>query len=221
MDQIRGVLWRPLTVALAAVALAALGLVACGGSSGTPSAGSQKATVASAATGQADSKSQSGATNGNPGGPTGGTGPQGVFRDRGTRPAVGAFRECLRRNGVTLPSGPGGARGLFLGGANLPKGVTRAQLRAAMRACLPRGGFLARRAGAGPGARRFSSPRFRSALSDFAACLRQHGVNVPAPNTSGNGPVFSTKGLNTSSPQFRAATAQCRSALAAGLAGKR
>jgi hypothetical protein len=40
--------------------------------------------------------------------------------------------------------------------------------------------------------------------------MRENGVNVPEPNTSGNGPVFGTKGLNTSSAQFRAAEAKCR-----------
>ena len=58
-----------------------------------------------------------------------------------------------------------------------------------------------------------NNPIFKQALAKFAECLRQNGVNVPVPNTSGKGPVFSTKGLNTSSPQFRAATVKCRGAL--------
>jgi len=117
----------------------------------------------------------------------------------------------LSKQGIKLPA-PSGRGGLFLGGANLPKGVSRSQLQAATRKCLGgRAGFLG-----GPGTarlRRTASPRFRQALSSFAACLRKNGVNVPAPNTSGNGPVFSTKGIDTSSPQFKAATAKCRSAL--------
>ncbi len=44
--------------------------------------------------------------------------------------------------------------------------------------------------------------------------MRYNGVNVPTPNTSGNGPVFSTKGINTAGAQFRAAEAKCRSSLA-------
>jgi hypothetical protein len=40
--------------------------------------------------------------------------------------------------------------------------------------------------------------------------MRENGVNVPEPNTSGNGPVFDTKGLNTNSAQFRAAELKCR-----------
>jgi hypothetical protein len=132
------------------------------------------------------------------------------------------LRECLQKHGVQLPTGPGGGRGLFLGGANLPKGVTRAQLQSAVSKCLSGRGFP----GGGPGARGFSrarSPRFRQVLSLFAACLRKNGVDVPQPNTSGAGPVFSTKGLNTASPQFKVATAKCRPALtgALGLRGAR
>ena len=55
------------------------------------------------------------------------------------------------------------------------------------------------------------------ALSKFAACLRENGVNIPEPNTSGHGPVFNTKGINTASPQFRAATVKCRGVLASAL----
>jgi hypothetical protein len=72
-------------------------------------------------------------------------------------------------------------------------------------------------AGALNGKHTFSSPRFRQALTKFAACLRQNGVNLPAPNTSGKGPVFPTKGINPSSPQFKAAEIKCRSVLRAGL----
>ena len=43
--------------------------------------------------------------------------------------------------------------------------------------------------------------------------MRENGVNVPTPNISGNGPVFSTKGLDTSSAKFRAAEQKCSSLL--------
>lgn len=56
---------------------------------------------------------------------------------------------------------------------------------------------------------------FRSALTHFAGCLRQHGANIPAPSSSGKGPVLSTKGVNTNSPQYRAAVAKCRGVLIA------
>lgn len=95
----------------------------------------------------------------------------------------------------------------------LPKGVTRAQYAEALKACgasFP-GGHFSRVPHA------FASPRFHEVLARFAACLRQNGVNVGEPNTSGNGPVFNTKGLNTGSTQFKAAEAKCRSTLIAGL----
>ena len=127
--------------------------------------------------------------------------------------AFSAMRECLQKNGITLPKATPGARrprGLgFLGagGGALPKGVTRAQLQAAMKKCGGGGRFLR----GGPAG--LNNPVFKTALAKFAQCLRQNGVNVPAPNTSGRGPVFGTKGLHTSSPQFRSATTKCRGAL--------
>ena len=67
----------------------------------------------------------------------------------------------------------------------------------------------------GPGSGRANGPAFRLALAKFATCLRQNGVNIPAPNPSGKGPIFNTKGIKTSSPQFRTATMKCRSVLIA------
>jgi hypothetical protein len=193
---------RRLAVAIALGALAALALAACGGgSSGVSSSGTHSNAAATAAVG-------GGST-----GTTGSTGSTGTSAKSGTttpaRRRFGALRECLQRNGIKLPAQRGAGRGLFLGGAQLPPGVTRSQLQAAVGKCL--GGRLGR-----PGAvfrNRSRSPQFRQALSRFAACLRQNGVKVPAPNTSGTVPIFSTKGIDTASPQFRAATRKCRGSL--------
>jgi hypothetical protein len=210
MQQMRDALGRPLSVVLAVSAIAALGLTACGGSGGSTTATQANAAATTTTTGLAGtSASSSGGT----------TGPHGVT---GPRARFSAVRECLQKQGIQLPTRPGAGRGLFLGGASLPKGVTRAQLQSAVSKCLGGRGLH----GGGPGARGFSrarNPRFQQALSLFAACLRKNGVNVPQPNTSGSGPVFSTKGLNTASPQFKAATAKCRPALtgALGLRGAR
>lgn len=54
---------------------------------------------------------------------------------------------------------------------------------------------------------------FRHALSHFAECLRGYGVKIPAP--TGTGPVLNTKGVNTSSPQYRTAVQKCRGTLIA------
>ena len=175
--------------------LACLGLAACGGSSSS-SSGTTATTSASTGTG---------------------TGAKGANAGR-----FAAVRECLQKNGVTLPAfkpgqhGQPQARGPFGGGAGaagstggpqLPKGVTRAQYEAALKKC--GGGKFA---GRGGGAR-FKNPAFQAALAKFATCMRENGVNVPAPNTSGNGPVFDTKGIDTSSAQFKAAEVKCQSDL--------
>jgi hypothetical protein len=128
-----------------------------------------------------------------------------------------AVRECLQKNGITLPKRTPdqtrpGLGGLLGGGAGptLPKGVTRAQYEAALKKC----GASTFRGFRGGGAR-FNSPVFKQALSKFAACMRENGVSLPAPNTSGNGPIFNSKALNTSSAQFRGAQAKCRPILSA------
>jgi hypothetical protein len=174
--------------ALLPVLLASLLLAGCGGSSSSTSTTANAAASASA------------------------TGPAG--------PRTGRFaqlRECLQKNGITLPKPTPGTRrapgsgGFFGGGAGrpLPAGVTRAQYEAALRKC---GG--ARGGGSG---RFLNSPARVQALMKFAACMRQNGVNVPAPNTSGNGPIFDTKGLNTTSTQFRTAETKCRRELQGAL----
>jgi len=121
---------------------------------------------------------------------------------------VRALRECLAKNGIALPKrtpGQGSPLGGFFGGAagrQLPSGVSKAQYEAALRKC----GALGRRFGGGA---RLTSPNLKAALATFASCMRAHGVNVPEPNSSGNGPVFDTKGLNTASPAFKAAISKC------------
>jgi hypothetical protein len=193
---------KPAAGVLAALALACLGLTACGGSSGTSPNTAATGTTATSASGASTT-----------GGSSTQSTPPGAGRQR-----FSAIRECLQKNGVTLPKRtPGSAgSGAFLGaggGPVLPKGMTRAQFEAALKKC---GGsnFGARAGGpGGPGFRRVNSPVFRQALTKYAACLRQNGVNIPAPNTSGKGPIFSTKGVNTSSPQFRVATMKCRASL--------
>jgi hypothetical protein len=84
--------------------------------------------------------------------------------------------------------------------------VTRAQYEAALKKCGATNGFAG-------GARGFSSPAGKQALARFATCMRENGVNVPTPNTSGKGPIFDTKGLDTSSAAFKAAETKCISDL--------
>ena len=49
--------------------------------------------------------------------------------------------------------------------------------------------------------------------------MRENGVKIPAPNTSGKGPIFNTKGLDTSSTQFTTAERKCRSDLHTAFGG--
>lgn len=67
-------------------------------------------------------------------------------------------------------------------------------------------------------ATRLGSPQFRQALTKFATCMRENGVNFPAPNRSGKGPVFSAKGVDTKSAAFRAADTKCAAVLRAAFA---
>lgn len=135
-----------------------------------------------------------------------------------------ALRSCLKKQGITLPARPSGETGNTGGppagapgggtggGFQLPKGVTQAKFRAALAKC--GGGGVGPRAGGA-----FNSAAARAGLVKYAACLRQNGVDVPAPNTSGKGPVFSTKGIDTSSSKFKAAQKKCRSDLKGAFGG--
>ncbi len=127
---------RPATAVLVLV-LASLALAACGGSSSTSTTTASTASTSASAT--------TPTTGGKPGAPGG---------------RFTAIRECLKKNGITLPARkPGqrpGSRRLPRrgGGFALPKGVSKAQYEAAIKKC---GGFPARGRFAG-GASRFDSP---------------------------------------------------------------
>jgi hypothetical protein len=136
--------------------------------------------------------------------------------------SVSALRECLKKQGVTLPQrkpgkpgqqGAPGAGGLPFGGGEsggarqLPSGVSREKFEAAIKKC---GGVAGRGAG---GFRGLTSPTAQKSLAKFASCMRENGVDLPTPNTSGKGPVFNTKGINTKSAAFTAASKKCSSLL--------
>jgi hypothetical protein len=198
----------PALAAFLILLLAAVGLAACGGSSSTTntttttnaaatgaSTGGATTTPDTASNGTSSTGSSTGATGATPGQPNAGR--------------YTAVRECLSKKGITLPHRTAGAAGPQGGGIKLPNGMTHAQLTEALKNCNVKyaGGHFGRLS------HNVESSRFRHVLAGFAACLRQNGVNVGEPNTSGNGPVFNTKGINTGSPQFRAASVKCRHAL--------
>jgi hypothetical protein len=209
MPKISNAFRTPVAGVMTVLTLASLGLTACGGSSGSTSSQANAAATSTAgvSTSTAGSTTTGPAKTGSPrtGTSTTGSSQQGTGTQRARSGQFAGLRECLQKNGITLPKPIPGAG---LGGLRIPKGVTPARYQAALRKC---SGFF----GGGTGVRPTASPVFRQALAKYAACLRQNGVNIPAPNTSGNGPVLGTKGLNTSSPQFRTATMKCRAVLAA------
>lgn len=132
---------------------------------------------------------------------------------RGSRAnAFASLRACLQKEGISLPSAPagggpasGGPPGPG-GGFKLPQGVSQSKFREAIKKC-GGGGFPGRTR------RGFNSSTARAALTRYASCMRENGVSLPTPNTSGKGPVFNTKGIDTSSTAFKNAQQKCQGAL--------
>jgi hypothetical protein len=114
-----------------------------------------------------------------------------------------ALRECLQKSGITLPKfTPGQRPSGTTHGPILPKGVSKSQYEAAVKKCGGRGAFAG-------GTNRFSSAAIKTALTRFSACMRENGVAIPKANTSGKGPIFNSKDLNTSSAKFKTAESKC------------
>ena len=142
------------------------------------------------------------------------------------RAGFARLRACLQQQGVTLPSPPAGGQGTRPPAGTAPgsggfrrgggffsrlSSAQRTRLRAAMQKC---GGQF------GGGFRRFGGPdvrsaAFRRALVAYVACVRRNGFDLPAPNTSGRGPVFDASKVNRQDPKFVAANAKCQQLLAA------
>jgi hypothetical protein len=210
------------------VVLVCGGLTACGGSS-SPSTSTNAAAKTSAAAGSSAAATTSAAGAGTAsagtsttgtstsGAGTSGAGSGGTSTSPGFAARLATVRACLSKNGVTLPTRTPGSGGGLLGGAKgapaLPKGMTRTQYLEILKKCS--GGLGSPRTFRGAHFR--TSPVFQQALTKFAACMRQNGVNLPNPNTSGKGPVFTGKGIDTASPQFRQAEVKCRPVMVAAL----
>lgn len=219
----------PAAAASLIMLLAVLGLAACG-SSGSSSSTSAQTAANAAATGTpttgATSPGTTSSGTSSHGSSTTGTTTTGTTTTGTTTAAPAAaqpnatryneVRECLSKKGIVLPQRTQGAAGLVAGGSGItvPKGMSHAQLSEALRTCNVKyaGGHVPPPGGAAAPGRPLPE-RFHRVLARFAACLRQNGIPVGEPNTSGKGPLFNTKGINTGSPQFRAAAAKCRSAL--------
>ena len=211
----------PSLIALTATLVAvSLGLAACGGSSSTTTTTQTTANAAATGTTTAGASTSGTTSTGttSTGTPSSGTTSNGKTTPgsplTGTTPAaraarLAAVRTCLSKKGITLPQhGAGG-----VGGAQLPKGMSRAQFVEALQSCGTgfNSGHLGKR---GKGIHNpFNNPRFHAALVRFSACMRQNGIDIGEPNTSGKGRIFNTSGINTGSAQFKTAEVKCRSTL--------
>jgi hypothetical protein len=206
----------------ATLVVVSLGLAACGGSSRTSTtqttanaAATGTTTTGAAPSGTSSTGTTPPGTSSNGSGSGTGTGTTPTPAGRRNPARFAALHACLARKGIAFPQRTPGS--LYGGGAQLPKGMSRAQFAEALRSC--GAGFSGHRLLKGSKGYHnpFNNPRFHATLARFAACLRQNGIDVGEPNTSGKGPVFDTKGINTGSPQFKAATAKCRSTLLGAL----
>lgn len=124
------------------------------------------------------------------------------------------YLTCLGQNGVNVPASD-------LSGSPSFKGIDTSspQYRQAAEKC--RASISAGRPSATGSSKAGSSAasgRLHSLIVRYIACLRQNGVNVPSSDTSG---VGSLKGVNTNSPQFKAARTKCESVILSALKAKR
>jgi hypothetical protein len=54
-----------------------------------------------------------------------------------------------------------------------------------------------------------TGPSAMELVAEFATCMRQHGVNVPAPTPVRSDPQLNTRGIDTRSSRVRAASGKC------------
>lgn len=113
------------------------------------------------------------------------------------------FSQCMRQNGVDIPDSPGQG-----GGAAL-QNVDRAKLQTAIKACQK---YQQAAVGTISPSQRQA---FQDAFAKFSSCMRQHGVDIPAPG-SGGGPPAGGGGIDRNDPKIKAATEACRSQLPQG-----
>jgi hypothetical protein len=231
MPQIKSRVRMPAVLASFAILSASFALVSCGGSSGTTSTGkaatsaavgatgttnaSTATTAPPATTGTATTSTGTTSTSTSATGNTGSTG-QGTTsaktteskpsstQPKSTAPAVkpppvpsksrvASLVACLKAHGVTLLKDKGGS--------------TAAQYQAAISKCIGKL-HLHVKAPLLPKPSTKSQTKLR--LVALAECLRTEGIHIPAPNTSGNGPVLNLKGVDTSSAAYKAALTKCQ-----------
>jgi len=205
MHRITGTRRNPAGAAMAGAVLAllvltGLGLAACGSSGSPPatsaSASAPAATGASGVTAPSGSNKQSGShTPARSHRPPGATSPPSSTRPSESNKPSGSHTPSVQQS----PQAAALRACLARYGLNKP---TSGQITEALQKC---GSLLS---GGG-----HATPAAKERYKKYAACMRENGANLPEPNTSGVGPVFETKGLETNTPQWRAAREKCRSVL--------
>jgi hypothetical protein len=121
--------------------------------------------------------------------------------------AMLAFAQCLRKQGIDVPDPGDGPVRIGPAGGGRASESERREFERANKECRPllekiRPPEL--------------DPEDRAALQDgllnFARCMREHGVDVPDPDFSGNGGAFriGPGNVNPDDPDFQAAQKACR-----------
>ncbi len=120
------------------------------------------------------------------------------------------FAKCMREHGIeaNVSTGPGGSSALRITG-HAGKGTPQ-QMEAAQKACAryqPKGGKAANLTPAERAQR-------EDAVLAFAKCMRQHGIDVPNPETSGGRVGIEIQGgVDPNSPKFQEAQKACQGLL--------
>jgi hypothetical protein len=129
---------------------------------------------------------------------------------------VRQFAGCMREHGVDMPDPEPGLGGLGLGGGTSGL-LDDPDFQGAFEACRP----LLPNGGEPPKLNPEQLEQYRA----FAACMREHGVDVPDPDPDGTlrlrgGPGGRFGGINPSDPKVRSALTACRDKLAGLLPGR-
>jgi len=172
-------------IGVAAVAmLAVLVIAGCGGSSSSGSSSSEESITSSSS--------------------------QGAGARPGNFEISEEARACLKEQGFEPPEGgpPSGGEGGppagFGGGA-----ANGGKFKEAFEAC----GIEGPTGKGKPGGAATNSAAFRTSVKNYVACVRENGYEMPEPNLSGEGPIFSKSEVDQEDPKFKAASKKCESDL--------
>jgi hypothetical protein len=113
-----------------------------------------------------------------------------------------AYAKCMRAHGIDMPDPKvDGGRVTF----GMKAGTDQAKFQAAQKACqkyMPNGGVPPS-----------PDPAMQEKMRKYAACMRQHGVDMPDPSNDGG---MRALNVNPNDPKFKAAELACRPLLPEG-----